>query len=165
MQKRVTVQSARHLEPLDGAQGQFLTPTVVQAMNGSTGISACEVVMDPGKVARMHLHERNEIIVVVVEGFAATLTGPEMTPNLHGPGDFLYVPDGVIHTAVNLSPDHRLVAWEFRTDPHLNEDVVLTPELTERMMTAARELQQSFAAGTLEVPGHWDRTNFSPYTR
>ncbi|SCL25150.1 Uncharacterized protein, RmlC-like cupin domain [Micromonospora inyonensis] len=157
----MAVRSARDGDGLASPQGQALIPTVSQQLCGTSGISACAVVMQPGKVARLHLHARTEIVVVCVEGWAATLIGPDFEPVLHGPGEFMYVPEGVLHSAVNLSFEHRVVAYEFRTDPKLNEDVVLVPEQEEAMLEAATELQRRFAEGSLKVPSHWGLTRTS----
>ncbi|TWH70854.1 putative RmlC-like cupin family protein [Micromonospora olivasterospora] len=156
--KKIAVHSAKNGDGLASPQGQMLIPTVSQQLCGTHGISACTVVMQPGKVSRLHLHARTEIVVVCVEGWAATLIGPNFEPVLHGPGEFLYVPEGVIHAAVNLSMEHCLVAYEFRTDPKLNEDVVLVPEQEEAMLEAAAKLQDGFAEGRLKLPTHWDLT-------
>jgi uncharacterized RmlC-like cupin family protein len=78
-------------------------------------------------VSKAHYHADSEIIVMCLRGRAATLIGPQLTPYLHGPGEFLYVPEGVVHVAVNLSDTDELHAVEMRTDPGFNDDVVLTP--------------------------------------
>ena len=162
-EKKVTVIGARDAEGVFGPQGQQLIPVVSAPQSGASGISACVVHMPPGRVSRPHYHDHNEIIVVCIEGYAATLVGPEQTPVFHGPGEFIYIPEGVIHTAVNLSKDNRLIAFETRTDPMFNEDVVMSPEVVETAAKAAAELQEKFAKGELDLPAHWDITNFQPY--
>jgi uncharacterized RmlC-like cupin family protein len=162
-QKTVTVISAKDAEGVFGPQGQQLVPVVSTPQSGSSAISACVVHMPPGRISRPHYHDHSEIIVVCVEGYAATLTGPEQTPVFHGPGEFIYIPEGVIHTAVNLSTDNRLIAFETRTDPMFNEDVIMSPEVVATAEKVAAELQEKFAKGELDVPAHWDTTNFKPY--
>lgn len=103
------------------------------------------VNMPPGKVSRAHYHAHSEIIVVCLRGQAATLIGPEMTPHLHGPGDFVYIPEGVVHAAVNLSETAELVAVEMRTDPMFNDDVVLTPEHDRAVAAAVVRLRRDLA--------------------
>ncbi len=44
------------------------------------------------------------------------------------PGDYLYIPPGLPHVAVNRSATPARVAAA-RTDPHEQESVVLRPEL------------------------------------
>jgi len=161
--KNVVVGSPYRSEAIFGPQGQRLIPTITQEMCGSTGLSACMVFMPPGRIARPHLHAKNDIIVVVIEGYAASLIGPELTPVFHGPGEFIFIPEGVMHVAVNLSTTQRLIAIEVRTDPKFNEDVVLTPEYDEKTAKVVAELQEGYAAGELEIPKHWNTKDTGPF--
>lgn len=136
-------------------QGQKLIVHVNNALIGSHGIASCVVVMPPGAKAKTHLHNKHELIVVCVEGHAATLVGPEMKPLFHGPGDFLFVPPGVEHTAVNLSTTDRLVAFEIRTDPHFNEDIEMSPHLEGQAQKVIDDLRAKIAAGKQKLPAHW----------
>ncbi len=161
--KRVVVGSPYRSEGIVGAQGQHLIPTITQDMCGSTGLSACMVSMPAGTKSQPHVHPNTEIIVVCIEGYAATLIGAELEPVLHGPGEFIYIPEGVMHVAVNLSPTVRAVAMEVRTDPHLNVDVVLTPEHERSAEEVAARLRSRFAAGDLEMPAHWTPHEQGPF--
>ncbi|WP_052280974.1 cupin domain-containing protein [Nocardia vulneris] len=126
--KAVRVVAAAEAAKQIGRQAQHLVPCITRETSGSRGISAGMVNMAPGKVSRAHYHARSEIIVLCLQGRAVTLIGAELTPYVHGPGDFVYIPEGVVHVAVNLSETDELVAVEMRTDPMFNDDVVLTPE-------------------------------------
>jgi len=161
--KKVVVGSPYKVKSFFGAQGQRLMPTITQEMCGSTGLSACMVYMPPGRIAKPHLHERNDIIVIVIEGYAATLIGPELTPTFHGPGEFIFIPEGVIHVAVNLSTTERLIAIEVRTDPKFNEDVVILPEHDENTAKVVAELHKKYAAGELDIPEHWNTKDTGPF--
>ncbi len=161
--KRVAVGSPYRSEGIMGAQGQHLIPTITQDMCGSTGLSACMVSMPPGTKSQAHVHRNSEIIVVCIEGFAATLIGPELEPVFHGPGEFIYIPEGVMHVAVNLSATERSIAMEVRTDPHLNVDVVLTPEYETRAEEIATRLRSRYASGDLETPSHWNLNKRGPF--
>jgi uncharacterized RmlC-like cupin family protein len=125
-----------------GRQGQHLIPCVTQHTCGATGISAGQVNMAPGAVSKPHYHAHTEIVVVCLRGYAATLIGPELIPHFHGPGEFMYVPEGVVHVAVNLSESEDLVAVEMRTDPRFNDDVVLVPEYGPRIPALVDSLRQ-----------------------
>lgn len=133
-------------------------------MSDTTRLSGCVVVMPPGQASQPHLHERNDIIVVVIEGHAATLAGPELTPVLHGPGEFIFIAEGVPHVAVNLNTAHRLVAVEVRTDPSLNDDVTVLPEYAEQVERIVADLQQRFTARQIEVPIHWNIDDHAPFS-
>jgi uncharacterized RmlC-like cupin family protein len=125
--KSVVVVRQQESAAIIGPQDQRLIPCITSKVCGTTGISAGMVRMPPGTVSKAHYHADSEIIVMCLRGRAATLIGPQLTPYLHGPGEFLYVPEGVVHVAVNLSDTDELHAVEMRTDPGFNDDVVLTP--------------------------------------
>lgn len=162
--KKVFVGSPYTSKAIFGPQGQRLIPTITEEMCGTTGLSACMVYMPPGRIARPHLHAHNDIIVVVIEGYAASLIGAELEPVFHGPGEFIFIPEGVPHVAVNLSTADRLIALEMRTDPKLNEDVVVLEELDERTKTIVDDLQRQYADGTLALPEHWNTADKGPFT-
>jgi uncharacterized RmlC-like cupin family protein len=132
-------------------------------MCGTTGLSACMVYMPPGRIARPHYHAETDIIVVVIEGYAASLIGPELEPVFHGPGEFIFIPEGVVHVAVNLSTTDRLIAIEMRTDPHFNKDVIVAPEHDKKTAQVVAELHQKYAKGELDIPAHWDIKNVGPF--
>ncbi|WP_406280172.1 cupin domain-containing protein [Nocardia sp. NBC_00881] len=126
--KRVRVIGPSDSAEKIGRQRQRLTPCVTKETCGASGISAGMVNMAPGAMSKAHYHAHTEIIVVCLRGTAVTLIGPELTPHFHGPGEFIYIPEGVVHVAVNLDEAEDLVAVEMRTDPLFNDDVVLAPE-------------------------------------
>ncbi len=161
--KRVVVGSPYRSEGVVGAQGQYLIPTITQDMCGSTGLSACMVLMPPGTASQAHVHLNTEIIVVCIEGFAATLIGENLEPVFHGPGEFIYIPEGVVHVAVNLSGTERAVGMEVRTDPQLDVDVVCTPEHQTRAEEIAAGLRSRYASGDLEIPPHWSSHTRGPF--
>ncbi|MFI6314962.1 cupin domain-containing protein [Nocardia fusca] len=140
------VVSATDIQEVVGPQNQFLVPCVTSETCGAEAISAGLVNMPPGKVARAHYHAHSETIVVCTRGTAATLIGPDLVPHVHGPGEFLYIPAGVVHVAVNLSDADDLVALDIRTDPKFSEDLILTPEFDEPAAEIAARLQRERAA-------------------
>lgn len=125
--KSVVVVRQQESAAIIGPQNQRLVPCITSKVCGSTGISAGMVRMPPGAASKAHYHARSEIVVMCLRGRAATLIGPQLTPYLHGPGEFIYIPEGIVHVAVNLSDTEELHAVEMRTDPGFNDDVVLTP--------------------------------------
>lgn len=161
--KKVHVSSPYTEKSIFGPQGQRLIPTITQALCGTTGISACTVYMPPGRFARPHLHEKSEIIVIVVEGYAASLVGPQLKPVLHGPGEFIFIPDGIVHVAVNLSTKYRLIAFETRTDPQFNEDVIIKPEYDKKTYKIVAKMQKQFNKKTLPIPQHWKIKDGEPF--
>src|SRR5690242_6361490 len=121
--------------------------------------------MPPGKVAKPHIHAKSETIVFIVEGWVATIYdhGGALKTMYHGPGDFLFIPEGIIHLGVNLSTCNRAVFAEVRTEKQYNEDVVLQPEYTSRVEALAAELQAKFMAGTLDLPEGWRDSLSKPF--
>lgn len=138
--------STADVQEVVGPHGQFLVPYVTSDTCGAAAISAGLVNMPPGKVARAHYHAHSETIVVCTRGHAATLIGPDLVPYEHGPGEFLYVPPGVVHIAVNLSDTDEVVALDIRTDPKFSEDLILTPEFDEAAAEVAARLRRERAA-------------------
>ncbi len=162
--KKVVVGSPYTSKSVFGPQGQRLIPMVTQDMCGTTGLSACMVYMPGGRYARPHLHTHTDIIVMVIEGYAASLVGEDLAPVYHGPGDVIFIPEGVPHVAVNLSTTNRLIAFETRTDPKFNEDVVPLPDYDTKTKAIVEDLQAKYAAGSLDIPKTWDITNTQPFT-
>jgi uncharacterized RmlC-like cupin family protein len=134
-----------HAAAVRSPQAQALTPMVTAATTGAVGISGGAVHMPPGGVSKAHVHAETEIIIAVLAGHAATVVWEDGVPRplLHGPGEMCYVPAGQPHCAVNLSPDHGVLAMEFRTDPAFNDDVVLLPELEEQVLAVTAELRRA----------------------
>jgi uncharacterized RmlC-like cupin family protein len=162
--KRVAISSVREaVDLVRGKQGQRLIQGVTHALCGSTGIAAGFVVMPGGRVANAHLHEKCESILFIVEGWAATLEGPNLEPKFSGPGDFIYIPENVVHAAVNLSNTHRVIAVEVRNEKHFNEDVVVFPELAEKVEAIAEDLRNKFEAGELSLPTGWKELLGAPF--
>lgn len=129
-----------------GRQGQHLIPCVTTETCGAEGISAGLVNMPPGKASKAHYHAHSEIVVVCLRGTAATLIGPQLTPHIHGPGEFIFIPEGVVHVAVNLSDTEELVAVEMRTDPNFDDDVVLTPEYEPAVPDVVARLRSQYSS-------------------
>ncbi|MFS8104205.1 cupin domain-containing protein [Lentzea alba] len=91
-------------------QGNRIMPVVSRVLCGATEVSACYVNLPPGGSSKVHLHRNAEVVVVCLKGFAATLIGPELEPKEHGAGEFIFIPKGVVHAAVNLSMNSTVEA-------------------------------------------------------
>lgn len=83
---------------------------------------------------------------MVVAGKALTLVGNDLIPYVHAAGEFIFVPAGVLHMAVNLNSSSPLTAVEVRTDPQFNDDVVLCPDRDDEAKLRAEELRRYFEA-------------------
>lgn len=145
--------SAYTTEAVVGPQGQRLVSCITTDTSGSSQLSAGVVVMPPGGVSKAHVHNQYEMIVFIIEGWAASLMGPELTPAVQGPGEFLFIPAGVSHLAVNLSTEERVLGIEVRADPQFNDDVELLPHLDEKTADIIADLRKRHTAG--ELPKDW----------
>lgn len=161
--KTVKVVSTAEIAASTGPQGQLLLSTITNSVCGSEHIAAGYLVMPPARVAKPHMHKDNELIIFFLEGFGVAFIGRDFKPYFVGPGDFLYVPEGIIHFGINLSEKDRHTGIEIRTDPHFNNDVVLIPEMEKEANKLAVKYRNKFTAGTLEVPASWKGRDIGPY--
>ena len=95
---------------------------------GATGLSMHLVVIPPGGRADPHLHIGYETGIYVLEGKVLTRWGPALENEVVSEaGDFLFVPPGVPHEAINLSataPARAVVARNHSTEQDLVEPFV-----------------------------------------
>ena len=85
---------------------------------GSQGLSMHIVVIPPGARAEPHVHVGYETGIYVLEGRVLTRWGERLEhETVSEPGDFLFVPPGVPHEAINLSATEPARAVVARNDP------------------------------------------------
>ena len=85
---------------------------------GATGLSMHLVVIPPGARAEPHVHVGYETGIYVLEGTVCTRWGDRLEHEVvSGPGEFLFVPPGVPHEAINLSATEPARAVVARNDP------------------------------------------------
>ncbi|MBU1192915.1 MAG: cupin domain-containing protein [Gammaproteobacteria bacterium] len=95
---------------------------------GAQGLSMSLVVVPPGAVSEPHVHEGYETAIYVLSGRVETRYGRLLEHSvINGPGDFLFVPPGLPHQAINLSADEPARAIVARNDPNEREKVSLYP--------------------------------------
>jgi uncharacterized RmlC-like cupin family protein len=82
------------------------------------GLSMHIVVIPPGARAEPHVHVGYETGIYVLEGRVRTRWGPSLEHDIVSEaGDFLFVPPGVPHEALNLSATEPARAVVARNDP------------------------------------------------
>lgn len=92
---------------------------------GSTGLAMHLVVVPPGAAAEAHCHDGYETAIYQLAGRVETRWGDGLTESVvTEAGDFLFVPPGVPHQAVNLSEIEPAVAIIARNDANEQERVV-----------------------------------------
>jgi len=122
------VDEIRVIRPQAGARGRqrldyFLGVSADTC--GATGLAMHLVVVPPGAAAEPHLHDGYETAIYQLEGRVETRYGDGLARSVVSEaGDFLFVPPGVPHQAVNLSPDEPAVAIVARNDAHEAERVL-----------------------------------------
>jgi uncharacterized RmlC-like cupin family protein len=98
---------------------------VSRSVCGSTGLSLSYVVVPPGAASEPHWHDGYETAIYQLSGRVETRFGPELEEAVVTEGgDFLFVPPGVPHQAVNLSETEPAVALIARNDARDAERVV-----------------------------------------
>jgi uncharacterized RmlC-like cupin family protein len=92
---------------------------------GATGLSMNLVVVPPGAASVPHCHLGFEAAIYQLEGRVRTLWGPRLAESVDTEaGDFLFIPPGMPHQAVNLSATERAVAVVARNAASEQESVV-----------------------------------------
>ena len=92
---------------------------------GATGLSMHLVVIPPGARAEPHIHVGYETGIYVIAGRVETRYGEGLAQWIVSEaGDFLFVPPGVPHEAINLSASEPARAIIARNDPAEQDKVV-----------------------------------------
>lgn len=85
---------------------------------GAQGLAMHIVVIPPGGRAEPHVHVGYETGIYVLAGRVRTRWGAALEHEVVSePGDFLFVPPGVPHEAINLSDTEAARAIVARNDP------------------------------------------------
>jgi uncharacterized RmlC-like cupin family protein len=96
----------------------------------STGLSMHLVVIPPGARSEPHLHLGYETGIYVLEGTVLTRWGEALEHEVVSrAGEFLFIPPGVPHEAVNLSASEPARAVVARNDPAEQDKVQRLPAL------------------------------------
>jgi len=91
----------------------------------ATGLSMHLVVIPPGARAEPHIHVGYETGIYVLEGTVCTRWGPALEHEVVSQaGDFLFVPPGIPHEAINLSATEPARAVVARNDPAEQDKVI-----------------------------------------
>jgi uncharacterized RmlC-like cupin family protein len=122
-------------ETYQGKQGPDYTPGISAESVGAHALWLGSVTIPPkGGRTKAHVHENHESAFYLVSGEDVELwTGDELEHHeIARAGDYLFVPAGVPHVAVNRG-EAPAVFIGARTDPNEQESVVMRPELDGRV--------------------------------
>lgn len=122
---------ARADEPYTSAQGTVYAPGISAETVGATSIFLGMVTLPAGERTKAHVHARHESAFYMLSGEEVELwTGPALRDHVVArPGDYLYIPAGVPHVAVNRSTARPAVFIGVRNESSAQESVVMHPEL------------------------------------
>ncbi|TVQ85182.1 MAG: cupin domain-containing protein [Chromatiaceae bacterium] len=94
------------------------------ATAGTTGLSLNMVVIPPGARAEPHSHVGFETAIYLLQGQVETRYGEGLGRTVvNQPGDFVYIPAGLPHQAINLSATEPAIAIVARNDADEQEHV------------------------------------------
>jgi uncharacterized RmlC-like cupin family protein/mannose-6-phosphate isomerase-like protein (cupin superfamily) len=117
-------------------QGQPIATVLDGGPDGNvpgSPVSAGLVRMRPDHVAEPHHHSNTWIYVLLRHAGplgAITLHGPALEGRIHQTvGQLVAMPPAEAHAAVNPSPTHNVVAYEFRANPTIDTDNIVLDEL------------------------------------
>lgn len=92
---------------------------------GARGLSMHLVVIPPGARSEPHAHRGYETSIYVLHGRVETRYGDALAQSvISETGDFLFIPAGVPHEAINLSATETARAIVARNDPAEQDNVV-----------------------------------------
>lgn len=129
-QQRAKCRVVRSTETYTGKQGPSYSGAISADSVGARAIWLGTIMMAPGSRTRAHLHDGHETAMYVLAGEADLYFGPDLEEQaVIRTGDYLFIPAGVPHVAVNRSQTEPLLVIAARTDPVEQESVVLLPEL------------------------------------
>lgn len=115
----VEVMSRQQLPYFVGISGQTV---------GAQGLSMHVVVIPPGARAAPHVHIGYETGIYVLQGRVLTRWGAALENEIVSEaGDFLFVPPGIPHEAINLSDKEPARAIVARNDPAEQDKVAPYP--------------------------------------
>lgn len=121
----------RGAQPYTSAQGTFYAPGISAETVGATALFLGVVTLPAGKRTKAHVHAQHESAFYMLSGEGVELwTGERLEDCAFArPGDYLFIPAGLPHVAVNRSPLQPAVFIGTRNAPSAQESVLMRPEL------------------------------------
>lgn len=122
------MQKIRRIRPDSAVKTMQTLPYFIGISGNTAGareLSMHLVVIPPGACAEPHRHIGHETGIYVLEGRALTRWGENLeNETVSEAGDFLFIPPGILHEAVNLHERKPARAVVARSDPADREKVV-----------------------------------------
>lgn len=140
--RRITLDDPRKVgsvvrpgQTYEGKQGPNYTPGISAESVGAQALWVGTVTLPPrGGRTKAHIHENHESAFFMVSGDRVELwTGDQLEHrDVAQAGDYLYIPAGVAHVAINHS-EIPAVFVGARTDANEQESVVMRPDLEQKI--------------------------------
>lgn len=117
-------------QPYTSHQGSHYAPGVSAETTGAAALFLGLVTLPAGERTKAHAHEQHESAHYMLSGDEVELwTGPRLAQcDVARPGDFLFIPAGMPHVAVNRGRSPAVFVGA-RNDALAQESVRLLPEL------------------------------------
>lgn len=118
-------------QPYTSAQASIYAPGICAETVESATLFLGVVTLPAGERTRAHVHARHESAFYMLSGETVELWSGERLQHCSTarPGDFLFIPAGTPHVAVNRSSSQPAVFVGVRNEPTAQESVMLHPEL------------------------------------
>ena len=115
-------------------QGSDYQPGISAETVGSKTIWLGIITLGPGRRTKAHVHEHHETALYMMSGDELEIwTGDQLQHcEKVRPGDYVYIPAGVLHVAVNRGAAPA-VFMGLRNDASAQESVVMRPEMDARV--------------------------------
>lgn len=116
-------------------QGPVYAPGISRQTVGARALFLGLVTLPPGERTRAHIHEQHESAFYMLSGNELEVFSGEALDHrcVCRPGDFLFIPAGVPHVAVNRSTTEPAVLVGARNEATATESLVMTPGLDRRV--------------------------------
>jgi uncharacterized RmlC-like cupin family protein len=129
-----TCRVIRTVESYVGKQGPSYAGGVSAESAGARAIWLGSITIAPGARTKAHYHANHETALYLLSGIVDVWYGEALQEHdVVRAGDYMYIPAGVSHVAVNRSQTEPAIVVGARTDPNEQESVVLQPELDDKV--------------------------------
>lgn len=111
-------------------QGTHYLPGISAETVGATNLWLGIVTLNPGQRTSAHVHEKHETAFYLLRGSEIELWSGERLEHCDRakPGDYLYIPPGLPHVAVNRGSEPSVFIGG-RNEPTAQESMILLPDL------------------------------------
>lgn len=118
-------------KPYRSPQGTVYAPGISSQTADSNVLFLGMVTLPPGERTKAHIHAHHESAFYLLSGREVELwSGPRLEHrSVARAGDYLFIPAGVPHVAVNRSGKEQAVFIGARNEPTASESVLMMPQL------------------------------------